>query len=186
VIVDALSRALAEEATAAKLAAWLASDDADVQPLAEALETYLKAVPGAMIALTAMTKEPRYGRSVAFVAGQALVYLVDEDDLFDDTELGALGLLDDAYLIHGCIAALRTAFPELDVPDGYAAPIGSTAAAVRSLLPAGVPEALDRTCENLVRVAASLYAGGASSGNGEALPRPALRVGDAVAALSRT
>jgi hypothetical protein len=182
-IADALSRALADEATAAKLAEWLESDGADVQPLAEVLEGYLKAVPGAIVALTAMTKDPRYGRSVAFVAGQALVYLVDEDDLFDDTELGALGLLDDAYLIHGSIAALRFAFPDLEVPNGYAAPSGAAAAAVRSLLPAGVPEALDRTCENLVRVAASFYAGGQSSPDGGALARPALRVDEAVAAL---
>ena len=33
-----------------------------------------------------------------------LLYLFDEQDLLDDRELGALGLLDDAYLVHGCVA----------------------------------------------------------------------------------
>jgi hypothetical protein len=189
VISELLSSALAEEATAAKLEDWLAREApdiprADIRRLAELLEDYLKGVPNALDALTAMAKEPPYGRSVAFVAGQALVYLVDEDDLFRDAELGALGLLDDAYLIHACLAALTAAFPELSVPAGYAPPNGSTLAAVRSLLPAGVPDALDRTCENLVRVGAALYSGGGQGSSASEPPQSTLRVGDALGAMS--
>src|SRR5439155_8355359 len=115
VISELLSSALAEEATAAKLEDSLAREDpdlprADIRRLAELLEDYLKGVPDAVDALTAMAKEPPYARSVAFAAGQVLVYLVDEEDLFRDAELGALGLLDDAYLIHACLAALPAAF----------------------------------------------------------------------------
>jgi hypothetical protein len=117
------------------------------------------------------------------VAGQVLVYLVDEEDLFRDAELGALGLLDDAYLIHACLAALPAAFPELNAPAGYAPPNGSALAAVRSLLPAGVPEALDRTCENLVRVAAALYSGDGQGSPAPEPPRLTLRVRDALAAM---
>jgi hypothetical protein len=189
VISELLSNALTEGATATKLEDSLARETtdiprADIRPLAELLEDYLKGVPNALDALTAMAKEPPYGRSVAFVAGQALVYLVDEDDLFRDAELGALGLLDDAYLIHACLAALTAAFPELSVPAGYAPPNGSTLAAVRSLLPAGVPDALDRTCENLVRVAGALYSGGGQGSSASESPRSTLRVGDALAAMS--
>jgi hypothetical protein len=189
VISELLSSALAEEATATKLEDSLAREApdiprADIGRLAELLEDYLKGVPNALDALTAMAKEPSYGRSVAFVAGQALVYLVDEDDLFRDAELGVLGLLDDAYLIHACLAALTAAFPELSVPPGYAPPDGSALAAVRSLLPAGVPDALDRTCENLVRVAAALYSGGGQGSSASEPPRSTLRVGDALAAMS--
>ena len=188
-ISELLSNALTEGATATKLEDSLAREAtdiprADIRPLAELLEDYLKGVPNALDALTAMAKEPPYGRSVAFVAGQALVYLVDEDDLFRDAELGALGLLDDAYLIHACLAALRAAFPELSVPAGYAPPNGSALAAVRSLLPAGVPDALDRTCENLVRVGAALYSGGGQSSSASEPPQSTLRVGDALAAMS--
>jgi hypothetical protein len=130
-----------------------------------------------------MAKEQRFGRSVAFAAGQVLVYLVDEDDLFRDEELGALGLLDDAYLIHACLAALRYTFPELSVPEGYVPPDEQSLAAVRALLPAGVAEALDRTSESLVRVAAALYSGGGQDSSGPPSPRPTLRVGEALASL---
>jgi uncharacterized membrane protein YkvA (DUF1232 family) len=182
-----LSKALEEEASASSLEAVLAGEapdtpDADMRELAEALERYLKAVPSAIDALTAMAKEPRVGRSVAFAAGQVLVYLVDEDDLFRDAELGALGLLDDAYLIHSCLAALRSTFPELQVPEDYAPPDERSLTAVRALLPAGVAEALDRTSESLVRVAAALYSDG---GQGSPAPPPpaSLRVDEAIAAL---
>ncbi len=183
-----LSKALAEEASTPKLEAALAREApeiprADNTELAELLEHYLNGVPSAIDALTAMAKEPRFGRSVAFAAGQVLVYLVDEDDLFRDAELGALGLLDDAYLIHGCIAALRSALPELSAPEGYTPPDQRSLATVRALLPAGVAEALDRTSENLVRVAAALYSGGGQGSSAPPPPRPTLRVGNALAGL---
>src|SRR5436190_23145664 len=111
-----LSKALAEEASATKLEPLLTAEAPespreDVRELAEVLEQYLNGVPSALDALMAMAKDPACGRSVAFATGQVLVYLVDEDDLFRDAELGALGLLDDAYLIHGCLRALRSALP---------------------------------------------------------------------------
>jgi hypothetical protein len=188
VISGLLSKALAEDASAERLEAVIASEApdiprADITELAELLERYLNGVPSALDALTTMTKEPRVGRSVAFVAGQVLVYLVDEDDLFRDADMGALGLLDDAYLIHACIAALRLALPELSVPDTYAAPDEHSLAAVRGLLPAGVAEALHRTSENLVRVAVALYSGDGQDSSAERPPRPTLRVSDALAAL---
>ena len=157
----------------------------DVRELAELLESYLKGVPSALDALTAAAKERRHGRSVAFATGQVLVYLVDEDDLFREAEFGALGLLDDAYLIYGCLEALRFAFPDLNVAAAYAPPDGRSVAAVRSLLPAGVADALDRTCENLVQVAAALYSNGGGPGSSAPEPpRSSLRIGDALAALS--
>ena len=183
-----LSKALAEEASATKLETSLAREapeipDADIRELAEALERYLNGVPSALEALTAMAKEPRVGQSVAFAAGQVLVYFVDEDDLFRDAELGALGLLDDAYLVHACLAALRSTFPELTTSTGYAPPDERSLAAVRALLPAGVAEALDRTSQSLVRVAAALYSGGGQDSSAERLPGPTLRVSDALAAM---
>jgi hypothetical protein len=189
VISGLLSNALAEEASATKLEAWLAREapdvpSGDVRELAELLESYLKGVPTALDALTAMAKERPYGRSVAFAAGQVLVYLVDEDDLFREAEFGALGLLDDAYLIYGCLEALRFAFPDLNVTAAYAPPDGRSLAAVRSLLPAGVADALDRTCENLVQVAAALYSNGGPGSSAPEPPRSSLRIGDALAALS--
>jgi hypothetical protein len=187
-ISDLLSTTLAEQASASSLEAALAREAAEAAPaeqvhdLAELLEGYLNSVPPALDSLTAMSKDPRFGRSVAFVTGQVLIYLFDEDDLFSEADLGALGLLDDAYLAHGCLAALLSTFPELSPPDGYAPPDDRTLAAVRSLLPAGVAAALDRTSRNLVGIAAGLYAG-AGNGSSDQQPRPSLRVGDALAEL---
>ena len=187
-IAELLSDALADRASATRLEPLLAResdevDGANLHRLAEALKGYLTGVPDAMNALIAMGKQPPYGRSVAFASGQVLLYLVDEDDLFGEAEFGALGLLDDAYLIHACVAACRAFFPGIEQPHGYTPPDGATAAAVRALLPAGVPEALDRTCENLVRVAGAMYSGGGPGAAAEDGPTFSLRVEDAVAAL---
>jgi hypothetical protein len=189
VISSLLSNALADEASTAKLEEWLTGEarpgpSDDVHELAELLGDYLNRIPDAIDALTAMTKQHPFARSVAFVAGQVFLYLIDEDDLFRERELGALGMLDDAYLLHTSVSALRSAFPELAVPPGYSPPDERAVQAVRTLLPAGMADALDRTCENLVRVAATLYSGG---GDGQPAPepaRPTLRVGDALARLS--
>jgi hypothetical protein len=184
-----ISEPLAKQARAADLQAALASQAPTIPPdelaeLAELLEAYVHGLPSALDALTAMTKEPRVGRSVSFAAGQVLLYLIDEDDLFAERELGAIGLLDDTYLVHACITAIRSEFPQIGLPAGYEPPDVRTLVTVRLLLPAGVTDALDRTCENLVRVAAALFAG-----NGDASPppspeRPGLRVEQALGALS--
>jgi hypothetical protein len=78
----------------------LAREAPDVAPdelreLADLLEQYLNSLPGAVAALTAMAKEPQVGRSVAFAAGQVLLYVADEDDFLSEGEAGAVGLLDD-------------------------------------------------------------------------------------------
>ncbi len=184
-----ISESLAKQARADDLQAALASQAPDLRPedlreLAELLEMYVHGLPVAIDALTAMTKEPQVGRSVSFAAGQVLLYLIDEDDLFAERELGAIGLLDDTYLVHACIAAVRSAFPQIAAPPGYEPPDARTGAAVRSLLPAGATEALDRTCENLVRVAAALFSGNAGGAPPPSAERPGLRVEQALSAVS--
>lgn len=183
-----LSAALAADADATKLEDWLAGEAPEAAPdevreLAELLASYLQGVPGALDALVAMTKARPYGPSVSFAAGQVLVYLLDEDDLFSEAEFGALGLLDDAYLIHACIGALRFTFPAFELAAAYVPPARGAREAVRALLPAGVADALDRTAENLVLVAAALYSGG-GEGAAPPPPRAALRLGAALAAVS--
>lgn len=187
-LAGALSEALAEQASAEELSAVLAREAPDVAPdevrvLGGLLEQYLKSLPDAVAALTAMSKEPQVGRSVAFAAGQVLLYVADEDDLLAEEEVGAIGLLDDTYLAHGCVAAIRAAFPQVGAPAGYEPPDERSVAAVRSLLPAGVTDALDRTCDNLVRVAAGLFSGGGETPAGDRPARPSLRVEAGVDAL---
>lgn len=186
----ALSDALARRASAADVEAALAADAGDRAPgelreLSAVLERYLNSLPDAVSALTKMVKDPQVGRGVAFAAGSVLLYLVDEDDFLPESEVGAIGLLDDTYLAHRCIDALGAAFPQLGIPNDYEPPEERSVAAVRSLLPAGVTDALDRTCENLTR-AAALFAGGGGASAGDGEPIPPLRVKNAVEALRET
>jgi hypothetical protein len=189
VIGDLLADALAEKASAAELAAVLARQEPGIPQdelveLANVLERFVQDLPRTIEALSSLAKAPVVGRSVGFAVGQVLLYVVDDDDLFDDTEMGAAGLLDDAYLVQACLGALRAAFPQLELPHGYEPPDARAIAAVRSLLPGGVADALDRTCENLVRVAAALFTGDALPAAVPSL-RPSLRVHEALGALSR-
>jgi hypothetical protein len=184
-----IAGALVERASADDLESVLAPDAPGVaaeelRELADLLERYLKSLPDAVAALTAMSKEPQVGRSVAFAAGQVLLYVADEDDLLAEDEAGAIGLLDDTYLAHACVASIRAAFPQLGVPAGYVPPDERSVDAVRSLLPAGLTDALDRTSDNLVRVAAGLFSsGGDRPAGADRAPRPQLRVEAAVGAL---
>lgn len=184
-----LADALAGRATAEAIESALLSEADGLEPkaiveLAATLERYLSSLGVGLAALSAMVKDPQFGRGVGFAAGSALLYVVDEDDFLPESEVGPLGLLDDTYLVHGCIAALRAAFPELPAPEEYEPPDETSVAAVRSLLPAGVADALDRTCENLARAAAFFTVGGGAGGTGgDPVVRPPLRVGAALEAL---
>jgi hypothetical protein len=184
-----LADALAGRATAEAIESGLLSEADGLEAeaigeLAAILERYLNSLGAGLAALSALAKDPQVGRGVGFAAGSALLYVVDEDDFLPESEVGPLGLLDDTYLVHGCIAALRAAFPRLPAPDGYEPPDETSVAAVRSLLPAGVADALDRTCETLARAAALFAVGGAVGGaEGDPVVRPPLRVAAAVEAI---
>ena len=140
-------------------------------------------LPVAIDALTAMTKEPQVGRSVSFAAGQVLLYLIDEDDLFAERELGAIGLLDDTYLVHACIAAVRSAFPQIAAPPATSRPM---------LIPlppcALAPGRRDGSPGSNLRKPRPRCRG-AVFGNGQGAPppsaeRPGLRVEEALSAVS--
>ena len=154
----------------------------DVRALAELLEPYLASRDDAIAALTALTKDARIGRAAEFAAGRVLLYLADPDDLLPDDELGALGLLDDTYFVHACLAAFRRTSAQLDFA-GYEPPDERTREAVRLLLPAGVADALDRTSLSLATVSVALFGardGSPTEGPPAHLP---LRVGEAAASL---
>ena len=183
-LADALAgRATVEEIEAALLSRSHDLPGEDVHELSAVLARYLNTLGGGVAALAAMAKDPQVGRGIAFAAGSVLLYLVDEDDFLPESEAGPLGLLDDTYLVHRCVAALRAAFPQLGAPDGYEPPDEESVGVVRSLFPAGVSDALDRTCENLAR-APALFAGRGGDGTGgDDAARPPLRVAEAVGAL---
>jgi hypothetical protein len=186
-MIDLLRRGLEEAITADELAEALRPHAAEVAPedidqLAVVLEQFLLTVPDALATALAMSKDPYCGRAVAFATGTVLTYLFDEEDLLPEASYGSLGLLDDAYLVHGLVATLRRMFPFAASSNGsYAAPDERASAVVASFLPEGVAQSLLRTCESTIHVAQALFLVGDTTSAGEAYQLD-IRVADAAAA----
>jgi hypothetical protein len=184
-----LERSLAQEVTLPQLVASLSKYSGDVAPdrltaLAGSLEIFLRSIPSALAVATLLAKDPVCSRAVAFATGEILLYCFDEADLLPERDFGVLGLVDDAYLVHVFVASLRFMYPHVDISlAGYQPPEERIFRVVRALLPAGVAEALDRTCDNLLRVAGALFTGGAHRPGATPELAPTIRVGQAILAL---
>jgi uncharacterized membrane protein YkvA (DUF1232 family) len=156
----------------------------DVDQLAGVLERYLRTVPDALEAALAMSKDPHCGRAVAFATGTILTYVFDEEDLLPEAAYGTIGMLDDAYLVHGFLESLRRMYPFAAAPSAYEAPDARTSEVVAAVLPEGVAESLLRTCESTIQVAQALFPSRQGAGTAEAPFEPQLRVADGVAAAA--
>jgi uncharacterized membrane protein YkvA (DUF1232 family) len=156
----------------------------DVDQLAGVLERYLRTVPDALEAVLAMSKDPHCGRAVAFATGTILTYVFDEEDLLPEAAYGTIGMLDDAYLVHGFLESLRRMYPFAAAPSAYEAPDLRTSEVVAAVLPEGVAESLLRTCESTIQVAQALFPSRQGAGTAEAPFEPELRVADGVAAAA--
>ena len=88
---------------------------------------------------------------------------MDDDDLLPDTKFGSLGLLDDGYFAHSAAIGPMRAYPFVESEAQYVPPDRRAFQVVRTILPAGIADALDRTCSDLVHLATSLF--GFSSGH---------------------
>lgn len=154
----------------------------DVEKLATVLEQFLRTVPDALAAALGMSKDPRCGRAVAFAAGSILQYIFDEEDLLPEARFGTLGMLDDAYLLHGFVATLRQTYPFAE-PSAvtYAAPDARASEVVAALLPVGVAQSLLRTCESTIQVAQALFPSGPGAASADDDYQPEIRVAEAVA-----
>ena len=156
----------------------------DVDQLAGVLEGYLRAVPDALEAALAMSKDSHFGRAVAFATGTILTYIFDEEDLLPEASYGVVGLLDDAYLVHGFVDSLRRMYPSAAPSSEYAAPDARTSEIVAAVLPEGVAESLRRTCESTIQVAQALFPSGQRVDGAGVAFEPQLRVAEAVAAAA--
>jgi len=154
----------------------------DVDRLANAFEPYLRTVPDALEAALRMSKDPHFGRAVAFATGTILTYIFDEDDLLPEASYGVVGMLDDAYLVHAFAGALARMYPA--APVEYTAPDARTTELVATVLPEGVAASLQRTCESTIQVAQALFPSGQKVDGADAALEPQLRVADAVAATA--
>jgi uncharacterized membrane protein YkvA (DUF1232 family) len=160
----------------------VASDDVD--RLAGVLEGYLRTVPDALGAALGMSKDPHCGRAVAFATGTILTYVFDEEDLLPEATFGTVGMLDDAYLVHGFVDSLRRMYPYAAVTTAYEAPDARTSEVVAAVLPEGVAESLLRTCESTIQVAQALFPSRQGAGATDGQYEPQLRVADGVAAAA--
>jgi hypothetical protein len=155
-----------------------------VAELAALLEPFLRSMPQALSVAIQMTKIRGCGRAAAFATGQALIYVFDEDDLLPEQDFGIIGLLDDAYLAHIYAVTLTRRYPRVDISGVvYQSPDERTLNVVRSLLPAGVASALERTVDNLLLVANSLFGGGAGAEVYPSETAPSLHVSEAILAM---
>jgi hypothetical protein len=155
-----------------------------IKELAALLEPFLRSIPQALSVAMQMTKSRGSGRAVAFGAGQMLDYLFDEKDLLPERDFGILGLLDDAYLAHIFAGMLSRMYPQVDTSGtGYQPPDERTLNVVRSLLPAGIANALERTVDNLLLVAHSLFGSGGVTEGHTSQTAPTLRVSEAIRAI---
>jgi len=188
-VIDLLRAGFDERVSADEIAQALrrhATDvsSEDVGELAAVLEGYLRAVPDALEAALAMSKDPHFGRAVAFATGTILTYIFDEEDLLPEASYGVVGLLDDAYLVHGFVDSLRRMYPLAAASSQYEAPDARTTEIVAAVLPEGVAESLRRTCESTILVAQALFPSGQRVAAGDVTFEPQLRVAEAVTAAA--
>jgi uncharacterized membrane protein YkvA (DUF1232 family) len=155
----------------------------DLDRLAAVLEQFLRTVPDALATALGMSKDPYCGRAVAFVTGAILTYLFDEEDLLPEASYGLVGMLDDAYLVHGFVTTLRRMFPFAEPSTvAYAAPDDRMSDVVASLLPEGVAASLRQTSESMIQVAQALFASHPGTDSADLTYQPEIRVLKALAA----
>lgn len=157
----------------------VASEDLD--QLAEVLESYLRTVPDALATALGMSKDAHSGRAIAFATGTILTYIFDEEDLLPEASYGLVGMLDDAYLVHGFVDSLRRMYPFAATSIEYAAPDARTSDVVAAVLPEGVADSLRRTCESTIQVAQALFPSRQGADTAGVPFEPQIRVAEAVA-----
>lgn len=188
-MIELLNATIEREVTSERLASALEKHGEGLPPdrlkdLAALLERFLRSVPKAIAVALLATKDEKCGRAVALATGQILNYVFDEDDLLPERTFGILGLLDDAYLVHVYVGTLSRMYPHLDTSGaGYEPPDQRAFSVVRAFLPAGVADALVRTCDGLLQVASALFGSGGQGGS-PAETSPAVRVTEALQAMS--
>lgn len=189
-LIEALQNMLDREATSQRLAAAIAehapeTDKDRLLLLADTVGLFLRSFPQALSFALHQGQAADTGRPLRFATGQVFSYLFDEADLFPERDFGILGLLDDAYVAHVFAIAITRKVPgAAESAHAYEPPDSRSLQVVRSLLPPGVAEALDRMCDNLLHVAGALFGGSPSGGSLPGGERPALDVARALDALA--
>ena len=185
VVIGLLKDLLVEQITVTGMTEDLRRQDQDLTPddaeaLAEVLVPFIHAMPDALAWAIQMSKDRRCGRAVAFGTGSVLHYVFDGDDLLPEDTFGAVGLIDDAFLVHAWVRHIHEAFPFADPAVSYEPPARSAIQLVAALLPEGVAAALLRTCKGVIQVAAALFTAPVETDAGNRVIAPSLRTRAAV------
>jgi hypothetical protein len=182
-MIEALRLGLADQASPERVAEDLRAlgveaDDSQLSAAAAQLSAFINSTPDRIRALIRISTHPQHGRAVAFGLAQVLVYALDENDFVSETSSAAVGLLDDAYLVHRFLTDVCQAYPALRELAGNIDDF-EMRSLVGRMLPAGVATALDRTSERLLLVGASLFTVAATSTPPPAdAPSHAFRLGE--------
>lgn len=147
-MIAALSKYFKNESTSSE----------QIDELASLLEKFIGSMVSGFEVANQFTKDPHFGRAVSFAIGQIIQYCFDEEDLFPEREFGILGLLDDAYLVNRFIGMLYQLYPHVEISKTKYDPCDKyTLQVVRALMPIGVCDSLDRTCNNLFLVSNAFF-----------------------------
>jgi hypothetical protein len=171
-----VERALAGDNLATALARHVGAGDPNAaRALARAIEPFVRSLVDAVAFAIRASKDEQAGRAITFANGQILHYLLDDEDLVPEAELGVVGLLDDALLVHHYAAQLVTWYPWLgELVAPYAVPSVDSFALVRDLLPDGVTDALERTSRSVLTTAATLIGTHSPPGAARAAATPTI------------
>ena len=185
VVIGLLKDLLVQQVTVTGMTEDLRGQDQDLSPdeaeaLAEVLVPFIRTMPDALAWAIEMSKDRRCGRAVAFGTGSVLNYVFDGEDLLPENTFGAVGLIDDAFLVHAFVRHIHEAFP-FAVPEvAYEPPALSAIQLVAALLPEGVATALLRTCKGVIQIAAALFAAPVEIDADNRVVAPSLRTRAAV------
>ena len=162
VVIGPLRDLLVEQITVTGMTEDLRGQDQDLSPddaqaVAEVLVPFIRSMPDALAWAIEVSKDRRCGRAVAFGTGSVLHYVFDEEDLLPEATFGALGLIDDAFLVHAFVRHIHEAFPFAAPDVAYEPPALSAIQLVGALLPDGVAAALLRTCKGVIQVATAWF-----------------------------
>ena len=162
-MIDQLKQMLSESVTLTGVSADLARYEPELSAdeagrLAAIVVAFVQGISDGVAYATGLSRDPRCGRAVAHGTGSVLFYLLDDEDLLPESTFGALGLIDDAFLVHAFLAQVRETFPYVPEPQTYRPPRSEDVDTIAALLPSGVAMALTRTCRSMVSVAAALFA----------------------------
>ena len=142
------------------------ASEQELQSLSQTISQLLGTIPANIRLINAYIEHPLCRKPLGFAFGEVLRYCFDEKDLLPEQTFGALGLIDDAYLLQALSNLLPLYFPYA-VPTKVEAVPFESRSVIENLLPEGVVTALDRTAHSILDVAVAMFGSGGQEGGND-------------------